>query len=335
MTELVSVVLPVHNGETYLEEAMNSVLRQTYSNLELIVVNDCSTDSSVEIMRNLASQDERVKIVNNPRNMKLPATLNAGHRLAKGKWITWTSDDNILETDFIGTMVKQIDHSGADVVYSDYKVISKSGAIKRINRSGPVAGLPFGNTIGAAFLYTREVFEGLQGYGEDLHTVEDYDFWLRASIRYRFYHSPTDHYRYRTHGSSLTANLETVSARQKSFTDLLLLVRSEFAHSLNWAPTSVSFLDWNHEAFDFSSFKHHFKRFVYDLDKYQTRIETNDMGDVQKELNKRLRRYLGVRKVVNGRSVLSWILINRPNVFFDRGFSSKSTIRLVTKLLRS
>lgn len=83
-TPLVSIVLPVYNGEKYLASAIESILAQSYRNWELILVNDCSTDRSLEIMENYAGKDARIRVVQNAENLKLPRSLNAGFAEAKG-----------------------------------------------------------------------------------------------------------------------------------------------------------------------------------------------------------------------------------------------------------
>lgn len=85
--KLVSVLLPVYNGERYLEQSIRSVLEQTYENLELIIVNDASTDNSLYIAQNLAKDDSRIRIITNPENLKLPKSLNKGFENANGLYI--------------------------------------------------------------------------------------------------------------------------------------------------------------------------------------------------------------------------------------------------------
>lgn len=102
---LVSIVLPTYNGEEYISRAIQSIINQTYTNWELIIVNDCSTDSTLEIINNFSKQDSRIKIINNDKNMKLPASLNRGFKEANGEYYTWTSDDNEYYPEAIEKMV--------------------------------------------------------------------------------------------------------------------------------------------------------------------------------------------------------------------------------------
>jgi len=132
MRPLVSIILPVFNGEIYLNKAIESCLNQTYSNIELIIVNDCSTDSSMSIAMTYGKIDNRIKIINNIENKKLPASLNVGHAAAKGAFLTWTSHDNIYEINAIEELMKIILSSEVDIVYSDFTLIDAMGNFKRI-----------------------------------------------------------------------------------------------------------------------------------------------------------------------------------------------------------
>ena len=93
VSNLISIVLPVYNGEQYIDKAVESIIGQTYKNWELILVNDCSTDHTLEILEEYAGKDVRIRIINNTHNLKLPASLNVGFENAKGRYLTWTSDD--------------------------------------------------------------------------------------------------------------------------------------------------------------------------------------------------------------------------------------------------
>src|SRR4051794_19904090 len=92
---LISVILPAFNAEPYLEESINSILNQTYTNFELIVINDGSTDGSLATMERLAACDKRIKVVNNEKNLGLIATLNKGLSLSLGDFIARQDGDDI------------------------------------------------------------------------------------------------------------------------------------------------------------------------------------------------------------------------------------------------
>src|SRR5262245_54137675 len=103
---LVSIVLPTYNGSRYLARAVESVRRQTYPHWELLLQDDCSTDSTPELIGQLAASDERIKPARNVQNLRLPRSLNAGFARAAGDLLAWTSDDNEYESNAIEEMVR-------------------------------------------------------------------------------------------------------------------------------------------------------------------------------------------------------------------------------------
>lgn len=200
--ELVSIVLPVHNGEKYLRTAIDSILNQTYKNIELIVVNDFSNDSSEEIVKEYISRDKRVNLINNEINLKLPASLNAGFRLSNGKYLSWTSDDNILYPEMVERMIRELG-KGYSFVYADVDYIGEDGKLL-IDQNVHGDDIWVENVVGACFMYTREVYETIGDYDTTAFLVEDYDYWIRVSMRFELRHLHEKLYAYRHHENSLT-----------------------------------------------------------------------------------------------------------------------------------
>lgn len=200
----VSIVLPVYNGEDYLPQAVESVLAQTYSNWELIIVDDCSTDGSPAIMEKFAQKDSRIQIIHNMKNQKLPESLNIGFRQAKGSYFAWTSDDNVYLPDAIETMVHGLESCPeCGLVYCDMDYIDKNG--KKTGASTDSGGnIRLDDCIGGCFLYRREAAQATGEYDRDMVLVEDYDYWLRMSHRFPLRHLPVCKYQYRYHPESLT-----------------------------------------------------------------------------------------------------------------------------------
>jgi glycosyltransferase involved in cell wall biosynthesis len=208
MNELVSIILPTYNGERFIASAIESCLSQSYSNIELIIVNDSSTDNTAVIIERYASADRRVKVINNARNMKLPGSLNIGFDKAAGEYFTWTSDDNLLGVNAIEKMVEALQNNPeADVVYSSYSFIDENGRHLGVYGDEPEC-LIFSCIVGACFLYRRHVHFELKGYDAKKFRMEDMDFWLRASEKFRFlYLSEAEMYKYRKHTQSLTSTI--------------------------------------------------------------------------------------------------------------------------------
>lgn len=239
---LISIVLPVYNGEKFLDEAIQSCLDQTYHNFELLIVDDASTDSSLEIARTFQKKDKRIRIITNTENLKLPGSLNIGHRKAAGIYITWTSDDNILKPEFLKVLIDEITSSNSDLVFSDFDIIWENGELKRIHKAGPIQELIFGDTVGASFLYRKEVFKKLEGYNEDLFLVEDYDFFLRASLNYKIKYISRSLYQYRLHEKSLSSKIQGEKVFSKNHEAALQKMFVTATSPLNLNKITVKFI---------------------------------------------------------------------------------------------
>ena len=98
-SDLISVIIPVYNVEPWLEQCLDSFISQTYKNLEIICVDDCSTDNCYEILKRYEKLDPRITVIQNKKNIGLGLTRNAGLKLAKGKWIHFFDSDDWLDTD--------------------------------------------------------------------------------------------------------------------------------------------------------------------------------------------------------------------------------------------
>jgi glycosyltransferase involved in cell wall biosynthesis len=219
---LVSIIIPVYNGEFFLKESLKSCVQQTYKNIEIIIVNDCSSDTSLAIAQEFASTDSRIRIINNEVNKRLPASLNIGHYAAKGEYISWTSDDNIYDVTAIACLVAAIKSKNKDIAVAGFSVIESNATFKRLVLPWEQDHLLLGNSVGACFLYKKQVFTRNKGYNESLHTVEDYDFWLRALLHSSYVFVKQDLYKYRLHESSLTNQIQQdVSAKSLLFEEKL------------------------------------------------------------------------------------------------------------------
>lgn len=207
MNNLVSIVLPVYNGEKYLSESIDSILAQSYTKWELIIIDDCSTDSSADIARSYVEKDARIHYYRNEQNLKLPRSLNRGFSLAKGNYLTWTSDDNLYLPEAIERMVDTLTKEKTDFVFATCHVINEDGEIVELIKAPPDyrKAIIAGNFVGACFLYTRKVYETIGEYDVNKFLVEDYDYWLRIFCRFEVSNIPDFLYKYRWHDGSLTS----------------------------------------------------------------------------------------------------------------------------------
>lgn len=203
---LVSIVLPTYKRARALPHAIRSVLAQTYANWELIVVDDNSPDDTAQVVA--AFSDPRIRYVRNDPNLKLPRALNRGFSLARGEYLTWTSDDNLYAPRAIETMAERLRQGDCDLVYADYWLFSQDDEAGRpldpqVDRLPDTVQLEKGNHVGACFLYTRRLYEAVGDYDPELFLVEDYDFFIRASKQFRFAHLPEPLYYFRRDDDTL------------------------------------------------------------------------------------------------------------------------------------
>lgn len=116
MKNLVSVIIPIYNVEQYLAKCLGSVVNQTYENLEIICVNDCSPDGCAQILEEYAKKDNRIKIINREKNGGLSAARNTGLENATGEYIYFLDSDDWIDLDYLEKMVEAINYSGVDIV---------------------------------------------------------------------------------------------------------------------------------------------------------------------------------------------------------------------------
>lgn len=203
----VSIVLPCYNGAALLGEAINSCLNQTFKDWELIIINDCSTDNTLEVATSYAEKDKRIKVFTNEKNSKLPASLNNGFRRAVGEYWTWTSDDNLLHPTMLEEMVNYLDeHDEVGFVVADYNIIDLSGnVVSVVNIPNDIQiCLQLNNYVGASFMYRKKYAIQVGDYNEDLFLVEDYDYWIRLNNVCKLNRLPKCLYSYRKHEGSLS-----------------------------------------------------------------------------------------------------------------------------------
>ncbi len=200
----VSIVLPTYNGARYLGQSIESCLNQTYRDIELIIVDDGSTDATPEIIESF--KDPRIKYIRHKKNQRLPGALNTGFRYSTGEYLTWTSDDNQFLPEAIEIMKGCLDKNKyADLVYADYWQYFRQTGEKSLMKLKDILDLTNYNTVGACFLYTRRVYEAVGNYNPNYELVEDYDYWIRITKQFKTIHCPTPLYIYAYHENSLTS----------------------------------------------------------------------------------------------------------------------------------
>lgn len=214
----ISVVIPVYNGEKTIRETINSVLNQSFQDLELIVINDGSTDKTLQIVSSV--QDERLKIFSY-HNAGLAASRNRGISLAKGEYISFIDADDLWTPDKLEAQLRALqENPQAAVAYSWTNCIDESSEFLRagtyITFNGDVyANLLLSNFIdnGSNVLIRTNVFQEMGNFDESLTSGEDWDMWLRLASRYHFVAVSQPQILYRITASSMSANLTRMEAQ--------------------------------------------------------------------------------------------------------------------------
>lgn len=127
----VSVIIPIYNVEEYLPKCLDSVVNQTYKNLEIICVNDCSPDNCDRILQEYAAKDERIKIINREKNGGLSAARNTGMDAATGEYIYFIDSDDWIDDDYIEKMVEAATNNHAEVVVNTNILSEEEGKVPK------------------------------------------------------------------------------------------------------------------------------------------------------------------------------------------------------------
>jgi len=181
---LVTIVIPVFNGDKYIITAIESALSQEYNNIEVIVVNDGSTDNTESILQ---PYFDRIKYFKK-ENGGVSSALNLGIKMMKGDYFSWLSHDDLYKRDRIEKQLKFIfvQKKFSSIVYTDYFVKFNRFPInirKKLNHKllmcKPNYALYQGNLNGITMLIPKEIFLRFGDFDESLRCVQDYDYWSR------------------------------------------------------------------------------------------------------------------------------------------------------------
>ena len=124
----ISVIIPLYNGCKFVDRCIKSVLNQKYKNVEILVIDDCSKDNSLEIVRKLSKIYTNIKIIMNKENLGVAKTRNKGMSLSKSTYLVFMDQDDYLEKGFLGKYIKEIKKGDFDAVYGGYKRIDSKGS---------------------------------------------------------------------------------------------------------------------------------------------------------------------------------------------------------------
>lgn len=217
-TPIISVLMPVYNVEKYVAEAIESVLNQTFSDFELILLDDCSADESAEIIKTF--DDPRIVYHRNEKNLGLANNLNVGLKMARGKYIARADSDDICLPTRFETQVKFLENNpDIDLCSCGLEKFGNEQGVW-IRESDPeqvkITMLFYSPVLHATSVWRRESFEkhGLV-YDQNAFPAEDYDLWSRAVVYCKLANIPDVLYMYRIHGVQVTKLDDRTDARDR------------------------------------------------------------------------------------------------------------------------
>ena len=252
----VSVVMTTYNGERFLSAALESILNQSFTDLELIVVDDGSTDSSASIIRSFCTRDLRVRGIFLERNLGIPKAANYGLRAARAEYVARMDSDDLCHRDRLLKQVSYLEkHKEIDVIGCDFRAIDEEGFFcsdayaRRFKEPIP---LSFGKSrvakdilnlgysvLHPAILCRRSCYTSLGGYREIFFIGEDIDFYVRLVIAHGAVldNLPEKLHYYRHYDSSTTRRF---SRSVHVFITCAIVLFSEFRRRGFWDPLDQS-----------------------------------------------------------------------------------------------
>lgn len=160
--KLISVVVPVYNTERYVKRCIDSILEQTYKNLEIICVDDGSSDCSGQILDQLAMKDARIKVIHNSRS-GVSHTRNTALRLARGEYIGFVDSDDYIVPDMYQRMLAIMEQKAVDMVTCNYFFDFEGEIVQAVNKK-PVSVNEMTTMEFLPYIYERDSYKGVAGY---------------------------------------------------------------------------------------------------------------------------------------------------------------------------
>ena len=255
----VTVLMSVYNGEKYLEEAVNSILNQTFEDFEFLIINDGSTDRTLSKLKNYS--DSRIKILNNEKNLGLTRSLNIGLKRSKGKYIARMDADDVSMPERLKEEIEFLDsHEDYAAVGTFVYVLDENSEIIRRSKN-PIEdaeireNLVYGNCINhGSVMLRKSCLLDVGYYNETMVRSQDYELWIRLSKKYRLSNLPEYLYKWREHKKNIEAKYikeqrifvilaivknNVLSAKQATRHFINIFIKKDFMSK--WKPLTVVF----------------------------------------------------------------------------------------------
>jgi glycosyltransferase involved in cell wall biosynthesis len=225
---LVSIVIPCYKGNRHLGAAIESCLRQTHRELEVIAVDDASPDDDFRIAERYAAQDDRVRVIRRPHNGGVARAFNTGFEQARGEYFTRLAQDDLFREDALGVMISHLRaNPTAGLAYCDMQLVDDEGRyLQPMKCRNPSEALLPCNRVGLCVMWPKAVWERVGPFNPRFDFSEDYEFFLRLSRQFPLHKcGDADPFFFRYHPAQ-------ASARHERRHDMAR-ARAHIAH--NWA----------------------------------------------------------------------------------------------------
>lgn len=206
-TPRVSVIMPAYNSEKYISEAIESILNQTFTDFEFIILNDGSTDNTQKIVKEYAKKDKRIKFIDNKKNKGLVSVLNQGIDLAQGEYIArMDSDDISLPTRFEKQIEYMDKHPECGILGTWYKVFGKKEEEVKHPLNIKILDLMDSCYIGHPTVFIRKSVLDKYNfkYNKEYNCCEDYELWSCLVFVTEIHNLPEILLKYRWHGNNIS-----------------------------------------------------------------------------------------------------------------------------------
>jgi len=263
MNELVSIIIPTYNRADVLPQAIESALKQTYKNIEVVVVDDGSKDNTSDVCKDYGSQIKYVR----KQNGGIGSALNRGIAEMRGEWFKWLSSDDYLQPEAVELLLRKAWDENAKIVYGSYRIVDREGRVVGFHPERSWDYLSFAAQLvrqhignGSSILMHRSVFEKVGLFDEKLKAGEDYDLWLRACLLHKFRFKCVSAFilNYRAHEKQLTAQVKEDALANRTY------IRNRILRKIKATdPVFYRFLQYHLHPHTLSEAIRYVRRFVF------------------------------------------------------------------------
>ena len=246
---IISVIMPAYNAEKYVALAIESILNQTFSDFEFIIINDASTDRTWEIIQEYAKKDDRVVAIKNETNLKTSKALNVGLLIAKGKYVVrmdaddWSYPDRLEKQCEFMELNPGVVVSGGAIEVCDAKMnILNQRNYNYDDNSIREKIFRYNQFCHPATIWRRDIIALAGGYNEDISLTQDYDIYFRMGKFGEFANLPNVIHKLRIHNGA--SSIKTTKEQEMNALFIRLKAQAEYGYIMSWFDKFYLVVQW-------------------------------------------------------------------------------------------